>query len=115
MKRPKPDPIAGESAKVPSQLLPAPVSDTGTFVPTGGRKASVGVVPAAANSVSVRLTVILVLLVVWTGGGGAVAIVPDGGVVSTIRAGPRGGPTKTLPDWSWRWPGRQRNRRGKQA
>src|SRR5262249_44916424 len=97
---PSPEPMAGVRDRAPLQLLPAPESTTGRFVPAGGANTRVGGLPEPAGFVSRRLTPTLVPLVVWTGGVGDVVRTPAGGVVSMVRAVPSGLPLNTLPTWS---------------
>src|ERR1035438_8845106 len=100
--RPNPDPIAEASGSVPLQLLPMPPKVTLTFVPTGGVKLRVGMVPKAACSLKARLTATLtLLLVVWIGPSGMVVILPAGGIVLITKNTPDGAPLKTLPARSW--------------
>src|SRR5437762_14124090 len=99
-KRPKPEPIATVSVTTPFQLLPLPVSVTGTTDPDGGVNESVGVVPGFTTSLSVRFTATSTLLVVCTRPDGAVTILPVGGVASITNAGPLGTPLKTFDERS---------------
>ena len=99
-KSPLPEPIAGVSVRRPFQFVPAPLKVMGTLEPAGGLNISAGGVPALAGSVSVRFTATSVLLVVWTGLCGALVIAPDGGLTSTTKAGPAGGPLNALPAMS---------------